>query len=186
MPEIHYKMSKDEADNALNRIISFIELCDNKASVFLSALGVVIALIFTGDGITDIWAIFKNKQSNLTIFNYIYLTALILSVLAIACGFILLVSSLIARTNNRRNTRSKYECKSSIYFGDVAKCVSFSEYKFRLEKYNETDHLDDTFMQIYINSKIAAKKFKQFNIGVYVSGFGLCLLLIIWGVGHIT
>ena len=56
--EIEYKIEK--ATETLERNIGFISNCDNKTSIVLTALGVLLTIILTNDGLNAIFSIVRS------------------------------------------------------------------------------------------------------------------------------
>ena len=75
-----------DARDTLDRIIALINNCDNKASITLGILGVILTIFFTGSGIDSQNNILNSISSQLTIGGYILLLAMIISVIIFVFG----------------------------------------------------------------------------------------------------
>jgi len=174
-------MDKDTAFNILDRIIGFINNCDNKASVVLGIWGVALVILFTNEGITNL------KNIILTIFEInsfvtaIFFVLLICFVGLFVAGIIKLISVLFATTNHE--TEEELECDSKIYYGDIKK-KTYKQYKEKMVSSSEEELLNDIISQIHINSHICSNKFLRYNQGIKLSFIGFIGFITLWFIGN--
>lgn len=154
----------------------WISLADNKASFLLA-----IATLFLSGSIV--------KLPNIEIFikylffcNNIFLTSaifflLITHITSIIITFIKLIKIIKPKIESGKNS-------SLIYFSDISN-MSLEEYKKKIKKCSNKEMKDNLINQIYINSKIAKKKYTDLNYAIYsiifwiISGLLLIIMLYI-------
>lgn len=160
-------MTADELTTILERNIDFIKTCENKVSIILSIFGVILTLIFTSDNVKHIYGEVKDSVC------LIIFAVLIMAYLAYGLGT--LVRVLFAKSK-----RPEGLPESRIFFNDIAndKYDNFSE---TIKNYSDDDLQDDLIAQIYANSKICQKKFKNYNYGL-VHSLSAFILFILFSV----
>ncbi len=176
-------ISKKDAIDILDRIIGFINSCDNKASIILGVLGVILTIIFLSDGIKELKNRIQWTIQAVNIFNVIYLFILFCSFLILFYGIYKLVIVLRAKIDCLEFKQEQLDLDSKIFFNDISRNKTYKEYKQKLQKLNEDDMFNDIISQIYINSKICKTKYDNYNIGLSASIFGLFLFMLTWGIG---
>ena len=174
-------IDKDTAFNILDRIIGFINNCDNKASVVLGFWGIALVILFTNEGITNL------KNIILTIFEFNLFTATIFFALFLCfsvvfvIGIIMLISVLFAKTDH--GTEEELEWDSKIYYGDIKK-KTYKQYKEKMVSSSEEELLNDIISQIHINSHICSNKFLRYNQGIKLSFIGFIGFIALWFIGN--
>lgn len=160
-------MTADELTTILEWNIDFIKTCENKVSIILSIFGVILTLIFTSDNVKHIYGEVKDSVC------LIIFAVLIMAYLAYGLGT--LVRVLFAKSK-----RPEGLPESRIFFNDIAndKYDNFSE---TIKNYSDDDLQDDLIAQIYANSKICQKKFKNYNYGL-VHSLSAFILFILFSV----
>lgn len=181
--ENKYEISIEDANTILERTINFIQNCDNKASIFLGALGVVFTISFTTEGFNSIISIIKKMTTPLTCCNFIYLTLALISMISVIIGVINLIVVLGAKTTLKKANKDLKQ-NSKIYFWDIAKS-NYETYKKSLLNLEEDTLKDDIISQIYINSCICKKKYMHYKLGLLFSLIGLAVFLILWILGYV-
>jgi len=178
--DIEHKI--DVATQTLERNIGFVTNCDNKASIVLTIVGVLLTIILTNDGLKEIFRIVNHCIESNTIGSKIYLLCLIIATGVLIFGISKLGNVLIAKVSEK-------ECgienrNSRIFFGDIQKNESCESYKKEFCIMENTDLLDDLIEQIYINARIANIKYSGFNKGFRVTliGFALFVSTLIIGI----
>ena len=172
-PNIDYQI--EITTQTLERNLGFISNCDNKASIILTAVGVLLTIILTSEGLASIKDILKKSLSQITFLNFIFSSVIIL-----LSGILFLISVLIARSGISETKGSK---NSLIFFGGINSFNRIANYEKAIKKMDKKDLLDDLISQIYINSKIATKKYRRYNLGLKftVIGFFLFIGVILFG-----
>ena len=177
-PNIDYQI--EITTQTLERNLGFISNCDNKASIILTAVGVLLTIILTSEGLASIKDILKKSLNQITFLNFIYMFVFFSSVIILLSGILFLISVLIARSGISETKGSK---NSLIFFGGINSFNKIANYEKAIKKMDKKDLLDDLISQIYINSKIATKKYRRYNLGLKftVIGFFLFIGVILFG-----
>ena len=170
------------ATETLNRNISFINSCDNKTSIVLTAEGVIFTLLMTNNTFADAINIIKLYISHKDCYIIFYCLGLGIALLFLLIGLIYLGSVLIAKTSSeiiedKRNP-------SNIFFCDIDSNENVMEYENKFYNMNKADLLKDLITQIYINANIATIKYKNYNKGVNNTMGGLIILFIMLCISH--
>ena len=177
-------INKNDALNSLDRIISFINICDNKASIMLGVFGVIITLICTTGAINEIIRILDAATKSTLFYNIIYTTLLLASIAAIFIGLYKFISVLLAKTKTNDIKQNGIDLDSKIYFGHIAKTKSYEQYKKKVLSCDYDAFINDITSQIYINALICDSKFKKYNLGFMFSATGLVSFLFLWILGY--
>lgn len=166
--EIEYKIEK--ATETLERNIGFISNCDNKTSIVLTALGVLLTIILTNDGLNAIFSIVRSCINEKTFCSILYLICFAITLVILFVGIYNLGSVLIARTSI--NVKRDNSSHSRIFFSGIIKSGAFETYKEKFYAMNRQELLDELIAEIYINSDIATKKYNKYNAGLRLSAIG--------------
>ena len=178
-PNIDYQI--EITTQTLERNLGFISNCDNKASIILTAVGVLLTIILTSEGLASIKDILKKSLSQITFLNFIYMFVFFSSVIILLSGILFLISVLIARSGISETKGSK---NSLIFFGGINSFNKITNYEKAIKKMDKKDLLDDLISQIYINSKIATKKYRRYNLGLKFTVIGFFLFIGVILLGH--
>ena len=178
-PNIDYQI--EITTQTLERNLGFISNCDNKASIVLTAVGVLLTIILTSEGLASIKDILKKSLSQITFLNFIYMFVFFSSVIILLSGILFLISVLIARSGISETKGSK---NSLIFFGGINSFNKITNYEKAIKKMDKKDLLDDLISQIYINSKIATKKYRRYNLGLKFTVIGFFLFIGVLLFGH--
>lgn len=165
------------ATQTLERNISFIANCDNKTSIVLASIGVLLTIILTNNGINEIFKIIKSCISEKIFCNVFYLICFFISISVLLFGFYNLCSVLIARTQN------KNESNSLIFFSGIIKNGNKNSYFEKFVAMSQEEYLDDLISEIYINASIATTKYKKYNLGFKCTAVGFVAFIIILLIG---
>jgi hypothetical protein len=179
-------LTKDEALETLNRTIGFVNNCDSKSSVILGIFGVMITILFSGEGINGLKFIIKSAITEGTTCGAFYFILLFIAFATLGYGNYKLLMVLFANTNCGDKNQDGLESDSKIFFGSISKNVNFKQYKEKLYTYSEEDYLNDIISQIYINSIICNEKFENYKRGMKISIIGFLAFVFIWGLGIIV
>ena len=171
--------SKDDAYKTLDITNMWIENVDSKISYALAFIGVLLGFIITedkpidvGNTVVDIFnrigMFLANPNSifNITIEKNIL--ALILLTILTATAIISIIHLLIALKGSISLDEYNEEgltIESNIFWGSVSK-KKYKDFRREVTNINENDLINDITSQIFINSKICNKKFKNYNKGI--------------------
>lgn len=180
-PDIDYQI--EISTQTLERNLGFISNCDNKASIILTAVGVLLTIILTNDGISNIFNLIKSCISTKTFCDIIFLIVFVASLITLLIGMLLLICVLIAKLDLNR-IKGIQKNKSRIYFGDIYSHYTYIEYKKAFLKMKKNDLLDDLISQIFINSTIATKKYKRYNLGFKLTMIGFFVFIVVLLIGN--
>lgn len=167
------------ATQTLERNISFVRNYDNKASFMLAIVGVILSIVFSEDRIINmIMLLFKelsfpNNSGMVNTLIILYLIFMFLSLALTIVGVFCLISVFYAQTKG--STR-----KSLIFFRGICDQGDYFQ-SFKTVKKHE--FLDDLIDQIKVNSQIALKKHRRYNLGFIFSVIGLFVFIPLITVG---
>ena len=170
------------ATQTLERNIGFINSCDNKASIILTVVGVLLTIILSNEGITRIFVLLQNCIIAKTICSVIYLILFSAVLLALCAGLVLLINVLIAKVDNS-GMKGIDSNSSPIFFSGINNYKEIKGYSEKFYSMSKDDILNELILEIYINADIATKKYKNYNKGLKltISGFILFIIFILIG-----
>lgn len=177
--EIEYKI--EIATQTLDRNIGFVTNCDNKTSIILALVGVLITVILTNEGLNEILYIVKNSIESKKICNVLYLICFIGTILVMAFGILNLGSVLVAKTSEEAIGRK--DASSRIFFMGIRKSGDYKDYNYKFHAMNKEVLLDELIEQIYINADIAFIKYKKYNRGLRCTSVGFVFFLVFLFIG---
>lgn len=169
------------ATQTLERNIAFITNCDNKTSIVLTAVGVLLTIILTNDGLNKIFSIIKSCIESKTFCNIFYLICFATSIFIMALGMFNLGFVLIAKTSEKANGLDGMN--SRIFFTGIRSNRDYKTYHRDFCSMKQEDLLDELVAQIYINADIAMQKYKKYNLGFKQTIVGFLLFIIILLIG---
>lgn len=175
-------LDKTDGLDILDRTIDFIRNCENKASIFLGAFGVILTILLTTEGIDNLRAIIHAAIAQLTFCNILYL--LMFSAFA---GMMIYGLSQIIKVLGVNIDPPKEEgldTDSKIFFEHISK-NKYRDYKKKLFNLSDEEFLSDITSQIYINSCICSDKYKYYKSGLKWTIVGFCGFLALWIIGII-
>ena len=173
------KNIKEDSYKKLEIINEWINNSDNKTSIVLGIVGIILTIIFSNGSITNnLLKIIYGIILDINFDDILYIIIFILLICFCIYGLYCLIKVLIPTLKIKfKNT------KSFIYFGSICKYSNFKEYKKDLLKANEDDILDDLLNQIYLNSIICNQKFINFARGINFFFFFLIGTIIMYIIG---
>ncbi|WP_097026356.1 Pycsar system effector family protein [Clostridium peptidivorans] len=180
------KIEKDDAINILDRTIGFVTNCDSKASVLLGVFGVLLTILFSSDGVTELKSIIKIAISAGTWYGVLYCVILVFTSIVFYFGIVKLLQVLFPKIDCDELKQEDLELNSNIFFGGICKNSTYKQYKDKMMKCNQDEYLNDIISQIYLNSVICDRKYKNFKIGVVVALIGFLSFIAVWGIGIIV
>jgi hypothetical protein len=179
------KIGKDDAIDILDRTIGFVNNCDSKASVVLGVFGVLLTVLFTSEGITELKNIIKAAMNTSTRYGFLYIIFFSITAIGFTLGIIKLMQVLFPKTDCVELKQECIELNSNIFFQGICKNSTYKRYKDKLVNCTEDEYMNDIISQIYINSIICNRKYRNFKLGVLMSFIGFTSFLLIWGIGII-
>lgn len=153
----------NEANVTLERVISWINSCDQKTGIILGIIGVMFSLMLSLDYLSRFKAIVINL---LNIKCYVLITILSGALICLVIGILYLIATLVPRIDSDVYREKRLNTKSKIFFNTISQNKSYAEYYNSFINLSEQDYLNDLLSQIYINSKIASKKHKFYDTGL--------------------
>lgn len=178
--ELDFKI--EIATQTLERNISFIASCDNKTSIVLTSIGVLLTIILTNDGLNEIFDIINTCLSIKTYCNLLFALSFAISIVVMGTGIMNLGRVLIAKVSEEAYGM---EAKNSrIFFSGIIKNGDFSTYRNLFCSMTKQELLEELIAQIYINANIATKKYKAYNLGLKrtIIGFLMFIALLLMGI----
>lgn len=164
----------------LDRINQWIVNCDNKSMILVTLVGIIVGILFATNYIEKLLAIYSYICSHPTYINLGYFIVSIISIFLILLGIWNIIQSIIARTEIPAD--NGLITNSLIYYGTISN-YEYEEYVKNVKEIDKESLKQEIISQIYINSKICTKKFKNYNNGLKFSilGFGLFAILMVIG-----
>ena len=151
----------EEAKVSLERINSWINSCDSKAGTVLALVGVIWTIIFTNDGILTMKNLINQLFPPKSFCMILYLLFLSSTLLGMIYGVIYLINVLIAKIDVTVFAEQGIQTSSVLFFGSISNKNSYLDFKREILNLNKQAYLNDLLSQIYINSKIAQKKYEN-------------------------
>lgn len=168
---LEYKI--EIATQTLDRNVGFITNCDNKTSIVLAIIGVLLTIILTNNGLSEMYSIIKKCIEMKTFCSIFYLILFIIPTLAMLVGMYNLCGVLLAKTNEVANGLD--EKNSHVFFSGIGKHGEYQVYKQQFVEMNKLELLDELLIQIYINADIANNKYKKYNMGLKLISLGFSI-----------
>lgn len=182
-PNTKFK-DNDSLVRRLEHINGWINNCDQKSSILLAFLGVVLPLVVASDfsinrldmliGLIKLYM--QEGEGCFCFYNALCLSFLGLSIVFAAVAIYYLLCVLKGGIDYKAYRGEGMESISALFFRDVAE-ASYMDYKNRLmgENYNSAN---DLISQIYVNSNICNRKFINYNMALRYICFFLCCFAI--------
>lgn len=164
---------KDDLQYALDVVNSWVNNCDQKAGILLTVFGVAITVLATSDFLKELRAYlfvpfveyWTNSESQLEFslgrFAVFCLLVIAMGILITSCLY--LFKAITASTDYERMRQANPQMvpKSYLFFGSISN-MTYDEFRG-----DRMDFEEDLKSQIYVNSKIASTKFKNYNEGLF-------------------
>ena len=166
--------------NQLDRTIGFVRDCDHKTSIVLAAVGIVVTLVIDqcGKDFVYLMSYVNNGILEPTSSFYLFMITLGISTLFLIYGIWKLIRVLIPVTDSSLcNGRSDLE-RHSVLFPVSISGFTYNKYKSKITEYTDEEYVNDILSQIYINSKICARKYHNYRRGLMFSVVGIVLMII--------
>lgn len=156
----------EEAKSSLERINSWINSCDSKAGTVLALTGVLLTIIFTNDGMAEMYNVLQNILPPANFCTVLYIVFLGSSIFMLCYGIARLILTLVARINANIYQQPELITDSVLFFGKISNRPSYQVFQNDILSIKKEDYLKDLLSQIYINSKIANEKHVNYNEGI--------------------
>ena len=169
------------ATQTLERNIVFVSNCDNKTSIVLTAVGVLLTIILTNEGANEIIRIMQQCISNPTFCDVFFMFCSLLSFAVLLFGIYDLVRVLVAKVSE--SAHGLTENPSRIFFAGIHSNGAFCDYFNKFNTMTKDELLEELLTQVYINSDIAVRKYSLYNKGLKCTtiGFVLCVTMFLIG-----
>lgn len=179
MGEEQEKLSEQDLKENLDRVNMWIGNCDQKASFLLTLVGIVLTIVFTSDAINKIKIILikpfisycREGIGSFDPLNMLIATLLIVGFVCVCVSIFFLLCCLWAKTDYDSMKKPPMEKKSLLFYGDISKMDYIS---FCMAEHNR---INDIRTQVYINSIICSKKFKNYKIALLLIFIAIPLLV---------
>lgn len=180
---IQTKITKEEAIGILDRTINFVQSCDSKASAILGVLGVAFTIALTTDGLNSLIQIVRTAANQKTFWGISFLIIFLGSIFTIIFGLSRIAKVLRAEICFLQE--EGIDNDSKMFFESVSKNNDYLSYKHKLVNMSEDEFLNDVISQIYINSCICSRKYKNYVCGFKWLLVGFSAFLFLWVIGTI-
>ena len=181
-------MERNSVDNkieyalkVLERTDSWIDNCDNKMSVLLGALGIMLTILVSTESVSKACGFILRLFEDLNMHSILFLIAFFIVLISYIINIFHIVNTVFARIDNNRYFQKKMSKKSNVFFGSVSE-MSFAEFKNGFVHETTEQQINDILSQIYINSVIASRKYKNYNRSLKwsVISISLTIVVVIW------
>lgn len=163
--------SKDDLRHNLDWVSSMISNCDQKSSILLGIIGILITIVLSSDFIDKIRSIiivpfveYCNGKSEMTFsgerFTVFILFFIVIATIVWSCSYLIRAISANIDYDGMVKKNSSLSKQSFLFFGSIAK-MQYEEFKNF-----DIDLKEDLLSQIYVNSQIATSKFINYSMGL--------------------
>ena len=173
----------EESKASLDRINSLINSCDSKAGTVLALTGVLLTIIFTNDGMTEMYNVMKNIILPANFCTILYIAFWGISILMLCYGITRLILTLVARIDSNVYQEPGLITDSVLFFGKISDRVSYQIFQKDILNIKKEDYLKDLLSQVYINSKIANEKYVNYNKGIKWTIIGFIAFIAMFLIG---
>ena len=173
----------EEAKSSLERINSWINSCDSKAGTVLALTGVLLTIIFTNDGMAEMYNVLQNIMPPANFCTILYIGFLGIATFMLCDGIARLIFTLVARINSNVYNEPDLITDSVLFFGKISDKASYQVFQNDVLNMTKEEYLNDLLSQIYINSKIANEKHVNYNKGIKWTIIGFIALVVMFLIG---
>ncbi len=178
------KMTQTDLEDKLDRVIGWINNCDQKASILLVFIGVAFPLLFSSDFatntykelISDFLYYLQKGEGQFSLIRFLCSLFTILSILGLGVSFWFLLSALSGRIDSSIYAEDGLRTESLIFFGSISK-MKYIDFEANFSKQSKDTAINDLTSQLYINSKICQTKFTAYNNALCWLKWGILFLL---------
>lgn len=195
---------RDDAYKTLDTINMWIENCDNKASIILGSIGVIVSIILGSDFAKVIKNIVETAFTDIDFWKIVYTIIFSTAVIICLIGFGYFVScitpkiilnkfmsekiqkNIIKRNKDKKNFRKASNTKESIMFYSIVAATKYDQYIEQVKSIcQDFDNvMADLVFQIHSASVICDSKFKKLQKGIVLFSIGLVLFFVQIVVGY--
>lgn len=161
----------DILNQTLDRTIGWIENCDNKTSIILSGIGIIIGILLSADYLSKILMIHKVMMEKSL--AWIWGIGLGISLGLFLYGISNLLMVLISKTK-LKGTRTE----SNLFFGAIAQHENLQAYEEKVTNCTQAAWQHDLLSQIYSCSLICDKKFNHYKRGLLGTVISLAVFIL--------
>lgn len=173
----------EEAKASLDRINGWINSCDSKAGTVLALTGVLLTIIFTNDGVAEMYNVLQSIIPPANFCTVLYIGFLGISVFTLCYGIARLITTLIARIDANIYQQPEMITDSVLFFGKISDRASYQIFQNDILSIKKEDYLKDLLSQVYINSKIANEKYMNYNKGIKWTIIGFVAFIVMFLIG---
>lgn len=173
----------EEAKASLDRINGWINGCDSKAGTVLALTGVLLTIIFTNDGMAEMYKVLQNIFPPAIFCTVIYIVFLGSPVFMLCYGIVRLILTLVARIDANIYQQPGLITDSVLFFGKISDRASYQVFQNDILSIKKDDYLKDLLSQVYINSKIANEKYVNYNKGIKWTIIGFIAFIVMFLIG---
>lgn len=119
----------EEAKSSLERINSWINSCDSKAGTVLALTGVLLTIIFTNDGMAEMYNVLQNILPPANFCTVLYIVFLGSSIFMLCYGIARLILTLVARINANIYQQPELITDSVLFFGKISNRPSYQVFQ---------------------------------------------------------
>ena len=177
---------KEDLNQVLDRVTAWIENCDNKASIILGCLGVIVGILFGTDYISKFLKILAYMTDEISFGKAIFLILFVIATLSFIAGAALLVMVLLAKTTTKDFDNKGIKKDSILFFSNISSNKKLTDYRRKLANCSDNDYCDDIASQIYVCSLICTKKFARYKAGLISTVISLLFIGILAIIGQIV
>lgn len=183
----------EELNIRLDRVNSWINNCDQKASILLAFAGALAAVLLTSDILTsgherlivpfvNYWS--GSKEIPFSFPNLVIFLSLLPIVYHVLKMVVYLLFVLKPKTKIEEfdvGAESRIEKNSALHYGVIAQ-KKYNDFNDHCKEQNEENYLNDLCTQIYCNSKICNDKFDNYKKGLnhFMKLLGWCAFEIVF------
>lgn len=174
------KDRKEHAIKKLELVNSWLTNCDSKSSFILTLFGVFLTVIFTSDLGKKLLIPFTFEFTKIDWRSFANFILLLMSIAFFVFIFFTLYhiySTLKARIDSSVYNQKELNSKSLMFFMTISS-LTFEDYENSSNAQTLDKVLNDINSQVYINSKIAEKKFTNYNKSIKWMFWAIVLFLI--------
>lgn len=177
-------IEQDELQKRLDRVIGWINNCDQKASILLAFVAVVFPLLFSSDFaprayktlFPDFLQFWEKGEGEFSVMRALCFFFVLLSIWFVGKSVYCLLKTLSGRISISDFKDQGLPEKSLIFFGSISK-MEYQEYKKALGNPSKDLAIgEDLASQLYVNSKICADKFDSYNKALSFFLWGMLFL----------
>ena len=173
----------EEAKASLDRINGWKNGCDSKACTVLALTGVLLTIIFTNDGMAEMYKVLQNIFPPANFCTVIYIVFLGSPVFMLCYGIVRLILTLVARIDANIYQQPGLITDSVLFFGKISDRASYQVFQNDILSIKKDDYLKDLLSQVYINSKIANEKYVNYNKGIKWTIIGFIAFIVVFLIG---